>query len=42
MNYRVILNYKVYPFNSYLEAWNFVHDNGGIMYRKEYSCVYGR
>jgi len=34
--YRVILNNKIYPFNSYAEAVNFKWANGGILYVKVY------
>ena len=34
--YRVLLNYKVYPFDSYSEALKFEQENGGTIYQKVY------
>lgn len=32
--YRVILKYKIYPFNTYSEALKFKRENGGEIYQK--------
>ena len=34
--YRVLLNYKVYPFETYSEAFKFKQEHGGIIYQKVY------
>lgn len=40
MKYRVINNFKSYPFEDYDKALDFQKKNGGQLYVKECECIY--
>lgn len=34
MKYRIVLNFKIYPFDNYSEALKFKLENGGVLYEQ--------
>lgn len=40
MRYRVVCNFKSYPFDDYDKAKAFQQENGGQLYARECQCLY--